>query len=656
MEERIKELVKILNEANYNYYVLDNPTITDQEFDKYIRELITLEEKYPEFKQSDSPTSRVGGEVVSGFQKVYHEKPMLSLSNVFNEEEIRTFDERLKKEQIKPEYVCELKIDGLSVSLLYEKGVLKRAATRGDGVVGEDITHNAKTIKDIPLRINEPIDIEVRGEIYMTKKALLELNEKRLERGVEPLANARNAAAGSVRQLDSKVAASRNLSCFIYHLPNPEDYNIKTHFEALEFMRKLGFVVSNNNRKVENVNEVLKFIEYWTNERPNLPYDIDGVVIKLNNISDQLKSGYTAKYPKWATAYKFPAELVLTKLKEIKMTVGRTGQVTPNAILEPVLLMGSVISKATLHNEDYIKMKDIRVGDIVAIRKAGDVIPRVEKVILDRRTGNEKVFEIPKNCPICGAELVKKDAAYYCENSSCDKKTIEKLIHFASRDAMNIEGFGDSIVEDFYNMGYLKKISDFYHLSDYKESLMELEGFGLKSIENLLNAVLESKKNSLEKLLFGLGIRHVGAKVAKILAKHFKNMDNLMNATFDDLVNIPDIGDIISKSVVDFFEDENNRKIIQELKDYKLNMDYLGTEVANINISGKTFVLTGTLETITRDEATEMIESAGGKTSSSVSKKTYAVIVGKDPGSKYEKAKELNITIWSEQEFLDKLK
>ena len=655
MKERVKELVRILNEANYNYYVLDNPTITDQEYDNYLRELINLEEKYPELKEKDSPTSRVGGEVVDSFKKVYHEKPMLSLSNVFNEEEIIDFDERLKKEHIEPEYVCELKIDGLSVSLLYEKGVLKRAATRGDGVVGEDITHNAKTIKDIPLRINEPIDIEVRGEIYMSKKSLLELNEKRIDRGVEPLANARNAAAGSVRQLDSKVAASRNLSCFIYHLPNPEDYNIKTHFEALEFMKKLGFVVNSNNRKVGGIKGILEFIEHWTKERPNLPYDIDGVVIKLNSIADQLKAGYTAKAPKWATAYKFPAELVLTRLKEIKMTVGRTGQVTPNAILEPVFLMGSVISKATLHNEEYIRLKDIREGDIVAIRKAGDVIPRVEKVILDRRTGQEKVFEIPKTCPICGSNLIKKDAAYYCENPLCDKRTIEKLIHFASRDAMNIEGFGDSIIEDFYNMGYLKSIPDFYNLAKYKEELMSLEGFGLKSIENLLDALEESKKNSLEKLLFGLGIRHVGSKGAKVLAKHFKNMDNIANASFDELVNIPDVGDIIARSIVDYFALEENKEIINKLKEYNLNMEYLGNEKVNINFSGKTFVLTGTLNNITRDEATEMIESAGGKVSSSVSKKTYAVIVGSDPGSKYDKAISLNIPIWTEEEFMDKI-
>ena len=488
----------------------------------------------------------------------------------------------------------------------------------------------------------------------MTQKVLESLNEKRIKEGLVPFANARNAAAGSVRQLDSKVAASRNLSCFIYHLPNPEDYNIKTHFEALEFMKNLGFTVSQNNKKVKDIDELLDFISYWTTNRPNIPYDIDGIVIKLNNINDQLKAGYTAKYPKWATAYKFPAELVLTKLKEIKMTVGRTGQVTPNAILEPVLLMGSIISKATLHNEDYIKLKDIREGDIVAIRKAGDVIPRVEKVILERRTGKEKEFIVPSTCPICGSLLEKKDAAYYCVNPNCDKQTIEKLIHYASRDAMNIEGFGDSIVEDFYNMGYLKSIPDFYNLKVYKEELMELEGFGNKSIENLLESIENSKKNSLEKLLFGLGIRHVGSKGAKILAKNFKNIYNLMNASFDDLVVIPDIGDIIANSVVSYFSNSKNQEIIEKLKGFNLNMNYLGNEIINTNFSGKTFVLTGSLEKLTREEATKIIEDNGGKTSSSVSKNTYAVIVGASPGSKYDRAKGLGITIWSEEEFLNK--
>ena len=655
MQERVKELVNILNEANYNYYILDNPTITDQEYDNYMRELINLENEYPEFKLADSPTGRVGNEVVSAFNKVTHEKPMLSLSNVFNEEEIILFDERLKKDNIKPEYVCELKIDGLSVSLLYEKGVLKRAATRGDGVTGEDITHNVKTIKSVPLKIKEPIDIEVRGEIYMSKKSFNELNEEREKNGENLFANPRNAAAGSVRQLDSKIAAKRKLDCFIYHLPNPEDYNIKTHAESLEFMKNLGFVVNKNNRKVANLKELLNYINEWTENRNTLPYEIDGIVIKLNDLSDQTKAGFTTKYPKWATAYKFPAELVLTKLKDIKMTVGRTGQVTPNAILEPVILMGSTISKATLHNEDYIKMKDIRIGDTVAIRKAGDVIPRVEKVILDRRTGTEQEFVVPDTCPICGSKLTKTDAAYYCTNLNCDAKMIEKLIHFASRDAMNIEGFGDSIVEDFYNMGYLKSIDAFYNLKQYKNELMLLEGFGTKSIENLLNSIEKSKENSLEKLLFGLGIRHVGAKGAKLLAKNFKNIDTLMNASYDDLIAINDIGEIIAESVIEYFKNEENIELIKKLKEYNLNMNYLGITIENEQFNGKTFVLTGSLESITRDKATEMIEANGGKVSSSVSKKTSALIVGSDPGSKYKKAVDLNIPIWSESEFLSKI-
>ena len=655
MKERVKELVNILNEANYNYYILDNPTITDQEYDNYMRELINLENEYPEFKLADSPTGRVGNEVVSAFNKVTHEKPMLSLSNVFNEEEIILFDERLKKDNIKPEYVCELKIDGLSVSLLYEKGVLKRAATRGDGVTGEDITHNVKTIKSVPLKIKEPIDIEVRGEIYMSKKSFNELNEEREKNGENLFANPRNAAAGSVRQLDSKIAAKRKLDCFIYHLPNPEDYNIKTHAESLEFMKNLGFVVNKNNRKVANLKELLNYINEWTENRNTLPYEIDGIVIKLNDLSDQTKAGFTTKYPKWATAYKFPAELVLTKLKDIKMTVGRTGQVTPNAILEPVILMGSTISKATLHNEDYIKMKDIRIGDTVAIRKAGDVIPRVEKVILDRRTGTEQEFVVPDTCPICGSKLTKVDAAYYCTNLNCDAKMIEKLIHFASRDAMNIEGFGDSIVEDFYNMDYLKSIDAFYNLKQYKNELMLLEGFGTKSIENLLNSIEKSKENSLEKLLFGLGIRHVGAKGAKVLAKNFKNIDTLMNASYDDLIAINDIGEIIAESVIEYFKNEENIELIKKLKEYNLNMNYLGITIENEQFNGKTFVLTGSLESITRDKATEMIEANGGKVSSSVSKKTSALIVGSDPGSKYKKAVDLNIPIWSESEFLNKI-
>ena len=656
MQERIEELIKIINKANYEYYTLDKPSITDQEYDRYMQELLSIESKYPELVRNDSPSVRVGGKVIEGFKKVTHEIPMLSLSNVFNESDIIAFDERVRKEVKNPIYVVELKIDGLSVSLKYEKGKLVRAATRGDGVTGEDITHNAVTIKTIPLTLSEPVDIEVRGEIYMSKDSFNKLNELRKANNEELFANPRNAAAGSVRQLDSKVAASRNLDCLIYHLPNPLDYDIYTHFDALNYMKKLGCNVSSVNRRVHGIKELLEFINEWTEKRNDLPYEIDGIVIKLDNIDEQKRLGYTAKYPKWATAYKFPALKVLTKLKEIKLTVGRTGQVTPNAILEPVRLMGSVISKATLHNEDYIKQKDIRVGDIVSIIKAGDVIPRVEDVEFDRRDGSEIEFVMSNNCPICNSVLVKKDAAYYCVNDNCDKVKIEQLIHYASRDAMNIEGIGLSVVEDFYNMGYLKDITDFYTLKDKKEELMELEGFGDKSINNLLDEIEASKDTSLERLLYALGIRHVGAKTAKILAKEYKNIDNLMNASLEELQKINDVGSIIAKSVYDYFNDSYNLAIINKLITLGMNKYYTKVENINSEFNGKTFVLTGTLNDITRDEASEIIENLGGKTSSSVSKNTYAVIVGENPGSKYDKAIKLNVNIWNEKDFLEKIK
>ena len=516
MENRYNELIEIINRANIEYYTMDNPTLTDQEYDRYMQELLKIEEKYPEIKKDNSPSVRVGGKIIDSFTKVTHEIPMLSLSNVFNESEIIAFDEKIRKEVKNPVYVAELKIDGLSVSLLYKEGKLVRAATRGDGVTGEDITHNAVTIKTIPLTLTEKVDIEVRGEIYMSKKSFNDLNKKQEIARKALFANPRNAAAGSVRQLDSSIAKERNLDCFIYHLPNPLDYDINKHYDSLLYMKKLGLTTNPISKRVNGINELLEFINEWTEKRDELPYEIDGIVIKLDDIQGQKKLGFTAKYPKWATAYKFPATKVLTKLKEIKLTVGRTGQVTPNAILEPVRVMGSVISKATLHNLDYIKQKDIRVGDIVSIIKAGDVIPRVEEVIKDRRDGSEEEFVMSEVCPICGSTLEKTDSAYYCRNDKCDRVKIESLIHYVSRDAMNVDGFGDAIVEDFYNMGYLKNIPDFYNLEAYKEELMELEGFGEKSISNLLESIEESKNVSLERLLYALGIRHVGAKTAKI--------------------------------------------------------------------------------------------------------------------------------------------
>ena len=656
IQKRMEELINLINKANYEYYTLDKPSISDQEYDRYVQELIQLEKNNPELVLDNSPTTRVGGEVISGFKKVAHEIPMLSLGNAFNEEDIISFDERVKKEIPYPTYVCELKIDGLSVSLLYKNGELVRGATRGDGVVGEDITHNVKTVKSIPLKLNDNIDIEVRGEIYMSKKSFAELNKSREKEGLELFANPRNAAAGSVRQLDPKVAATRKLDCFIYHLPNSLDYKIHTHHESLDYMKKLGLVINANTKKVNNIEELLEYIKEWTENRDNLPYEIDGIVIKLDNIDSQINLGYTAKYPKWATAYKFPATLALTKLKDIKFTVGRTGQVTPNAMLEPVRLMGSLISKATLHNEGYIKLKDIRKGDIVSIKKAGDVIPRVEEAIIERRDGSEEVFEMINNCPICGELLIKKETAYYCLNDKCDAKNIEGLIHFVSRNAMNIEGFGDIIIEDFYNMGYLKSFSDFYILKNNKEELMKLEGFKEKSISNLLESIEISKSNSLEKLLFALGIRYVGSKTAKTLAKKYLTMDELIRSHYDDLVQIDDIGDVIAKSVVEYFTNDDNLNMIDRLKEYGINMLYLGKEKINPLIANKTFVLTGTLKTLKREELTELLEFLGGSVSESVSKKTDVVIVGDKAGSKYDKAIELGINIWNEEQLIDNTK
>lgn len=651
MKERYEELIKIINEADYNYHTLDNPTITDQEYDKYLRELFDIEKQNPSIIRSDSPSVRVGGKVLDEFKKVTHSIPMLSLSNVFNQSEIEAFDNRIKKEGISPNYVCELKIDGLSVSLHYERGKFISAATRGDGVIGEDITENVKTIKTVPLVLNKPIDIEVRGEIYMSKATFNNLNEKRKEKGLPLFQNPRNAAAGSVRQLDSKIAAARKLECWIYHLPNPEDYGITTHFAALEFMKDLGFRVNPNNKLVYNINELLEFIEYQTKNRDSLPYEIDGIVIKLNNIADQKKMGFTAKYPKWATAYKFPAREVLTKLVDIKFTVGRTGQITPNAVLEPVIVQGSTIRRATLHNEDFVKSKDLKIGDIVSIRKAADVIPEVVRVIKDRRDGTEKDFKMIKFCPICNEPLIKKDEQvdYFCLNPNCDARKIEGLIHFVSRKAMNIDGLGDRIIEDFYNMHFINNFVDIYRLGNHKKDLVELEGFGDKSIDNILNSIENSKSNSLERFIFALGIPNVGEKTSKILAKKYKTMTNFMEADFDELKSIYDIGEIIAKSIINYFSVDYNKIQVLELIKIGVNEKCLLTEsVENKNFTEKTFVITGTLSS-SRDEIREKIESLGGKVTDSVSKKTSVVIVGENPGSKYEKAQKFGIEIWNEE-------
>ena len=584
---------------------------------------------------------------------------MLSLADVFNEEEIRAFDERIKKEGIDPKYVCELKIDGLSVSLHYEHGKLITAATRGDGTTGENITENVKTIKTVPLTLNRDIDIEVRGEIYISKKRFNEINEKRIKEGLEPFQNCRNLAAGSVRQLDSKIASERKLDTWIYHLPNPLDYGIKTHYEALEFMKELGFKTNPNNRLVNNVDELLAFIEEKGKERERLPYDIDGIVIKLNDLNEQRIMGYTAKYPRWAIAYKFPATEVLTKLRDIIFTVGRTGQITPNAVLDPVIVAGSTIKRATLHNEDYVVQKGLKIGDTVSIRKAGDVIPEVVEAKTSRRDGTEKPFVMIKNCPICDTPLEKIEGQvdHYCPNIHCPARKIEGLIHFVDRHAMNINGLGERIMEDFFNLGLIKSIPDIYYLKSHREELIELEGFGNKSVDNLLLAIEDSKLNSLERLLFALGIKEVGEKTAKIIATKFENIDNIMNASLEDLTKINDIGDIIAKSIYEYFKEEKNIELINKLKELNLNMNYLGEKIIEKEaFKDKTFVVTGTLTNYTRDEIKHIIEINGGKTSESVSKKTSVVIVGDNPGSKYDKAVSLGITIWHEEELDENLK
>ena len=653
MKERMDELIDYINKASYEYYVLDNPTITDQEYDDYYNELLSIEEKYPELKREDSPTNRVGGAVLDKFEKVNHDHPMLSFDDIFNEEEIILFDERIKKVVSTAHYTLEPKMDGLSGSLIYKNGVLVRGATRGDGVTGENITTNIKTIKSVPLRLTEDIDIEVRGEIYMSKKSFLEANREKVKNGEKEFANPRNAAAGSIRQLDSKVAAKRNLDFMAYFIPNPEDYGIKTQKESLEFLRKLGFVTNYKlNGYAKNVKDIINYIDSLSEKRDNLPFEIDGVVLKVDNLEDEKRLGFTSRVPRWGIAYKFPAKEVLTTLKEIKFTVGRTGKITPNAIFSPVHVSGSLVSKATLHNSDYCIDKDVRVGDTISIRKAGDVIPEVVEVKLDRRKEDSVPFKMIENCPMCDSVLVRKDANHYCKNEHCPSRKIESLIHFSSRDAMYIEGFGESIVEDFYNLGYLKNIDDFYTLDKYKDELMLLEGFGEKSISKLLESASNSKKNSLERLLFGLGIRYVGKKTAKILSKYYKTMDNLIKADFDELKSINDIGDVIAKSIVDYFSDEKNINLINRLKDLNLNMRYLGEEVntSNENINGKTFVITGTLSR-PRDEIKEEIEGLGGNVTGSVTKKTDYVIAGEKAGSKLTKANELGIRVLTEEEY-----
>ena len=648
VESRMAYLIDVLNKANVEYYVNDNPTLSDNEYDSLMDELIKLEEKYPQLKQSNSPTTKVGNEVIAAFNKVTHPTPMFSLADVFNEDEVRDFDAKVRREVSNPEYVCELKMDGLAVSLIYKDGKFVSAATRGNGVIGEDITHNVRTIKKLPLTLHKKVDLEVRGEIYMNKKVFNELNEKRKQENLNLFQNPRNAAAGSIRQLDSSITKERQLDIVLYHLPNT---TLKKHSETIELLKECGLPTNPNNKICKNIDEIIDYIHYWTEHRPELPYEIDGIVIKVNDLAMQKRLGYTVKYPKWAVAYKFPAETVITRLDDIVCTVGRTGQITPNAVLEPIKVAGSTIRRATLHNYQYISDKDLRIGDYVYLHKAGDVIPEVVGPVKERRVNELEPYVMIDKCPICGTKLEESASKIdlYCPNEHCPARKVNSLIHFISRGCMNIDGLGESIVEDFYNMGIIKDVTDIYKLKDKKEELIELEGFGSKSVSNLLISIENSKNNSLENLLNGLGINGIGAKTAKILAKKYETMDNLMNASSEELEQIKDIGSTLSSNISNYFDNPKNRMLIHELKDIGINMEYKGLKIIQDEaFTNKKFVLTGTISFLSRDELKKIIEDRGGEVSGSVSKKTDVVIAGENPGSKYDKAKSLNIPIWDE--------
>lgn len=653
--ERVEELTKLLNQYNKEYYVLDKPIVSDREYDRLMQELIELESQFPELKSVASPTVRIGGAVLEGFNKVEHEKPMLSLANAFNESDLRDFDSRVRKVSPQVTYVCELKIDGLAVTLHYRDGHFVQGATRGDGVVGEDISENLKTIQTIPLQIPYTNPLEVRGEVYMSKATLEKLNKQRAKKGEELFANPRNAAAGSLRQLDSKIAAKRELAMFCYSVPSAFELNCSTHEQSLQKIEELGFNVNSNREVCQSIDEVLAYIEKWSTARFDLPYEIDGIVIKVNQLEEQEKLGSTVKSPRWAIAYKFPAEEVETILKDIIFTVGRTGMVTPNAVLEPVRVAGTRVSRATLHNEDYVKERDIRIFDRVVIRKAGEIIPEVVKPVVDSRNGEEVPFQMIEECPRCGSHLVREvgEADHYCLNIDCPARIVESLCHFVSRDAMNIEGLGVKVVEQLYVNQLISNVADIYKLK--KEQLLPLERMGEKKVSNLLTAIESSKQNSLEKLLFGLGIRHVGSKTAKVLATHFETIEALMNATFEDFKVISEIGDVIANSILHYFSQEANLHLIQELKELQLNMTYTGIKSSSTEMNeffGKTVVLTGTLTTLSRKEAGEQLEALGAKVSGSVSAKTDYLVAGEKSGSKLKKAQELGVTILDEETML----
>ena len=660
--KRVLELNQLLKRYNYEYYQLNESSVSDQEYNRLMDELIELETLYPQYKLPDSPTSHVGGSYSSEFNKIRHNVPMLSLSNVYDENEIEQFNHRVEDALVhnqKYEYVCECKIDGLSISLVYKNGRLVQASTRGDGTIGEDILANALNIDPIPKTIDYDKDLEVRGEVYMSIETLNKLNEIRVKNHEAPVANCRNAASGSLRQLDASITRDRHLDVFLYTLVEPKKHQIHTQYDALMFMKKLGFPVNEEARICKNTSEIFKFIDRLGQKRDSLAYDIDGVVLKINELDLYETIGYTAKAPKWATAYKFPPKEMTTRLLDIIFTVGRTGRITPNAVLEPVKVAGSTIRRATLHNEDFILERDIKINDIVVIRKAGDVIPEVVKVVKERRDNTAKDFKMIDRCPICGEPIYREEdkSDYICLNIDCPARLLESITHFASRKAMDIDGLGEANVKLFVDQGFIKSVADIYNLKNYDYEMKHLPGMGEKSVANLLQAIENSKTNPLEKLVFGLGIPEVGEKTAKILVNEFHTMDNLMNASIERLNEIYSIGEVMADEIYHYFQDKKNLELINTLKELNLNM---GTEqvkeITNDSFfSNKTIVLTGTLSFIGRIEATELLESVNAKMTTSVSKKTSLVIVGDNPGSKYDKAVELNIPIMTEEEFHQKL-
>ena len=658
VQQRILALRKQLDTYAYEYYVLDQPSVPDAEYDQAYQELLKLEDTYPQYRDPNSITQRVGGVVLDAFTKVTHKQQMLSLSNAFNLEDLQAFDERVRSIVPKVSYVVELKMDGLAISLHYHDGRFVQAVTRGDGFVGEDVTNNVRTIASIPMHIERMGDVEVRGEVFMPKKSFAELNAQREKNGEDVFANPRNAAAGSIRQLDSKIAASRKLDAFLYYYEDALGAGIQTHEEALETMEQLHIKVNPLRRVCNSMDEVWSFIQEMSEQRNDLPYEIDGIVIKVNELTAWEQLGTTVKAPRYAIAYKFPAEEVVTKLLDIVLTVGRTGRITPNAVLEPVRVAGTSVSAAQLHNEDMIKEKDIRIQDDVVVRKAGDIIPEVVRPLIERRNGTQARYVFPKECPVCGSALVRlsDEAAHYCINQDCPARVVESIIHFASRDAMDIDTLGDKKVEFFHKEGLLNTIEDIYHLKDHKETILQMEGFKERSYQKLIDAIEASKQNPLEDLVYGLGIRQVGKKAAKVLAKHFLTMEKLMAASEEELVAIKDIGDITAQSIVAFFREPKNVELIDHLRGFGLRMDSEEEIIQESMFTGKTVVLTGSLQQMTRNEAKELLESLGANVSGSVSKKTDLVIYGEAAGSKLTKAQSLGVATMDEATFLQEVK